>query len=112
MQRNTARHQAGGGSSLGTPSRPLQNSFTSVLSCKIFSLSPTLSVQSAPRLGETGPLLTGPYLYASTTCNAGEIPMKRYPVNKSRSSSQFRSKSSRTRGINLAPPPMRGGFRL
>lgn len=38
--------------------------------------------------------------------------MKRYNVSKSGSAAQFRSKSERTKRINLAPPPMRGGFRL
>ena len=38
--------------------------------------------------------------------------MKRYPVNKRRSAAQFRSKSERTKAINLAGPPMRGGSRL
>jgi len=38
--------------------------------------------------------------------------MFRSRVNKARSAKQFRSNNSRTKGINLAPPPMRGGFRL
>lgn len=33
-------------------------------------------------------------------------------VSKGRSSSQFRRQSSRTKGANMAPPPMRGGYRL
>lgn len=38
--------------------------------------------------------------------------MKRYPVSKGASAAQFRSNTHRTRAINVAPPPMRGGFRL
>lgn len=37
---------------------------------------------------------------------------RRYRVNKSASASRFRSNVGRTKGINLAPPPMRGGFRI
>lgn len=39
-------------------------------------------------------------------------PSRRSPVNKSRSARDFRSKSERTKAMNLAPPPMRGGFRI
>lgn len=39
-------------------------------------------------------------------------PVSRRPVNKSRSAAQFRSDSHRTKAVNLAPPPMRGGYRL
>jgi len=37
---------------------------------------------------------------------------KRMPVNKGRSASQFRSNTSHTKARNIAPPPMRGGYRL
>jgi len=33
-------------------------------------------------------------------------------VNKSRSKREFKNKISRTKSPNLAPPPMRGGYRL
>lgn len=36
----------------------------------------------------------------------------RSPVNKSRSAKKFRSQARRTKGANVSPPPMRGGFRL
>lgn len=39
-------------------------------------------------------------------------PLARRPVSKKRSVSQFRKSASRTKGANVAPPPMRGGFRL
>lgn len=38
--------------------------------------------------------------------------MKRYNVNKRGSANHFNHKSSRTKAINIAPPPMRGGYRL
>lgn len=38
-------------------------------------------------------------------------PVKRVPVNKSRSAAKFRSHVSRTKGANVAGP-MRGGIRL
>lgn len=38
--------------------------------------------------------------------------MKRYGVNKGRSARKFRKSVSKTRRVNVAPPPMRGGFRL
>lgn len=38
--------------------------------------------------------------------------MYRRPVNKRKSASSFRHKTARTKAINTAPPPMRGGFRL
>lgn len=38
--------------------------------------------------------------------------MKRMPVNKRKSSADFRRKAGRTKGANIAPPPMRGGYRL
>ena len=38
--------------------------------------------------------------------------MYRHRVNKRSSSSSFRHKSARTKAINIAPPPMRGGYRL
>ncbi|WNK14441.1 MAG: hypothetical protein [Microvirus sp.] len=37
---------------------------------------------------------------------------RRMPVNKSRSAAQFRGNTSRTKARNIAPPPMRGGYRL
>lgn len=36
----------------------------------------------------------------------------RKPVNKSRSAGQFRNNMKRTKAPNMAPPPMRGGYRL
>lgn len=36
----------------------------------------------------------------------------RSPVSKGKSASQFRRQSGRTKGANMAPPPMRGGYRL
>lgn len=38
--------------------------------------------------------------------------MKRYNVNKGHSAKSFRRHTSKTRAINVAPPPQRGGFRL
>lgn len=38
--------------------------------------------------------------------------MKRMNVNKSKSAGNFRAKSGRTKAANVAPPPMRGGYRL
>lgn len=38
--------------------------------------------------------------------------MKRSHVNKHRGARRFRQQAGRTHGKNLAPPPMRGGFRL
>lgn len=38
--------------------------------------------------------------------------MKRFGVNKSRSARKFRSQVSRTKRMNVGPPPMRGGIRL
>jgi len=39
-------------------------------------------------------------------------PTSRHAVNKSHSAKSFRKHSGRTKGINLSPPPMRGGIRL
>lgn len=39
-------------------------------------------------------------------------PVKRQPVNKSRSSREFRSNRRETKALNVTPPPMRGGFRI
>lgn len=39
-------------------------------------------------------------------------PLARSKVSKQRSVSQFRRSASRTKGANVSPPPMRGGFRL
>lgn len=38
--------------------------------------------------------------------------MYRKSINKHQARASFNKKSSRTKGINLAPPPMRGGYRL
>lgn len=38
--------------------------------------------------------------------------MSRHSVNKAKSARNFRSKSGRTKAANIAPPPMRGGYRL
>ncbi|WNK14630.1 MAG: hypothetical protein [Microvirus sp.] len=38
--------------------------------------------------------------------------MKRYQANKSKSARQFKGNLKRTKAPNLAPPPMRGGYRL
>lgn len=39
-------------------------------------------------------------------------PMRRGPVNKSKSAGQFRRNSKRTKGANMKGAPMRGGIRL
>jgi len=39
-------------------------------------------------------------------------PLKRKPVSKGKSAKHFRHHAHHTIGINLAPPPMRGGYRL
>lgn len=38
--------------------------------------------------------------------------MPRMHVNKGRSAAKFRKSTQRTKRINVAPPPMRGGIRL
>lgn len=38
--------------------------------------------------------------------------MRRHHVNKHASASQFRRNTRRTKAANMAPNPMRGGFRL
>lgn len=38
--------------------------------------------------------------------------MRRFSVNKRKSAGKFRRNTSRTKGANIAPPPMRGGYRL
>lgn len=38
--------------------------------------------------------------------------MKRMAVNKSRSAAQFRGSVQHTKRMNVAPRPMRGGFRI
>ena len=38
--------------------------------------------------------------------------MRRSRVSKGRSASQFRHNVRHTKRANVAPPPMRGGFRL
>jgi hypothetical protein len=38
--------------------------------------------------------------------------MKRRQMNKQQAAKNFNRSSSRTKKINLAPPPMRGGIRL
>lgn len=39
-------------------------------------------------------------------------PTKRRPVNKHKSAQKFRHHAHKTRALNMAPRPMRGGFRL
>lgn len=39
-------------------------------------------------------------------------PLKRYGVNKGRSSADFRKNSRRTKAANVGPGIMRGGIRL
>lgn len=39
-------------------------------------------------------------------------PLSRRPVNKASSARSFRKRAGRTKGANLAPPPMRGGYRF
>ncbi|WNK12818.1 MAG: hypothetical protein [Microvirus sp.] len=39
-------------------------------------------------------------------------PLHRQHLNKSGSARKFRNASSKTKGANLAPPPMRGGYRF
>jgi len=38
--------------------------------------------------------------------------MKRKPVNKKASSRTFNSSQKKTKVVNVAPPPMRGGYRM
>lgn len=38
--------------------------------------------------------------------------LKRYKVNKIRSARKFRKATARTKAINVAPNPQRGGWRL
>lgn len=38
--------------------------------------------------------------------------MRRHPVNKSKSASQFRRNTSHTKAANIKPGTMRGGIRL
>lgn len=38
--------------------------------------------------------------------------MKRAPVNKHDSARSFRRKTEKTARANVAPPPMRGGYRF
>lgn len=38
--------------------------------------------------------------------------MRRSKVNKYRSSKKFRKQVGRTKMANIAPPPMRGGYRF
>jgi len=38
--------------------------------------------------------------------------MRRSPVNKGKSTRQFNKQSNKTKAINVAPRPMRGGYRL
>lgn len=39
-------------------------------------------------------------------------PLTRRPADKHSSAKRFRSDSRHTKAPNMAPPPMRGGFRL
>lgn len=36
----------------------------------------------------------------------------RKAANKAKSSKEFRGNTNRTKAVNVAPPPQRGGFRL
>jgi len=38
--------------------------------------------------------------------------MKRYSVNKNASAKKFSNTHKRVKAANVAPPPMRGGYRL
>lgn len=40
------------------------------------------------------------------------VPLKRRAVNKGKSVKQFRRNVSKTKAGNIAPKPMRGGYRL
>lgn len=37
---------------------------------------------------------------------------RRMPVSKKRSASKFKRNVAKTKVVNLAPPPMRGGYRF
>lgn len=39
-------------------------------------------------------------------------PLKRKAVSKGASAKHFHKHGSHTKSVNLAPPPMRGGYRL
>lgn len=39
-------------------------------------------------------------------------PVRRGGVNKHKSAANFRGNVQRTKIVNIAPPPMRGGYRL
>jgi hypothetical protein len=39
-------------------------------------------------------------------------PLSRQSVSKHGSAKKFRGNASRTKSLNIAPPPMRGGYRL
>lgn len=39
-------------------------------------------------------------------------PVARYGTNKRQSARKFRRNVGRTKGLNIRPAPMRGGFRL
>lgn len=39
-------------------------------------------------------------------------PLNRKPVNKYKSAKKFRHNTSKTKGANTSPKPMRGGIRL
>jgi hypothetical protein len=39
-------------------------------------------------------------------------PLKRSSVSKHKSAKHFRTHAHHTKGANMAPPPMRGGYRL
>lgn len=38
--------------------------------------------------------------------------MRRMKVNKYQDKKRFNRKASKTRAVNIAPPPMRGGYRM
>mgnify|MGYP003325855938 CR=1 FL=1 len=39
-------------------------------------------------------------------------PVSRKPVNKHKSAKKFRRDMAHTKAANMAPPPMRGGYRM
>jgi hypothetical protein len=39
-------------------------------------------------------------------------PLNRKPVSKHKSAKTFRKHTTHTKAANLAPPPMRGGYRM
>lgn len=41
-----------------------------------------------------------------------QVPLRRRHVDKKASAKEFRRDSTRTKALNMAPKPMRGGFRI